>query len=113
MADEVIDTTGTNLSQLKERFTQRFQKAAKPRLRVVIVSFGYKYGVPVDADLIVDTRFSSPPFLRRDLRSKSGNPAASGSSSSARPRPKAFLASSSASSGFLMPARRGGQEPSW
>jgi len=76
MADEVIDTSETNLSQLKEIFARKFLKRAKPRLQVSIISFGYKYGIPLDSDLIFDTRFLPNPFYVDALRNLSGQDSA-------------------------------------
>jgi UPF0042 nucleotide-binding protein len=103
MADEVIDTSGTNLAELKEQFVQRFMSAAKPRLRVVIVSFGYKYGVPVDADLIFDTRFLPNPFYVDELRPKSGKSRGVREFVLGSEDTKAFLAELERFLGFLMP----------
>ena len=72
MADEVFDTSSTNVSQLKELLTRRLVKGRKPTLQVVVVSFGYKYGVPLDADLIFDTRFLPNPFYVDTLREQDG-----------------------------------------
>jgi UPF0042 nucleotide-binding protein len=72
MADEVFDTSSTNISQLKELLTRRLVKGRKPSLQIVAVSFGYKYGVPLDADLIFDTRFLPNPFYVDHLRNKTG-----------------------------------------
>jgi UPF0042 nucleotide-binding protein len=72
MADEVIDTSTTSIGQLKELFSRRLVKERKPRLQVFIVSFGYKYGIPLDADIIFDTRFLPNPFYRDDLRDRDG-----------------------------------------
>jgi UPF0042 nucleotide-binding protein len=72
MADEVFDTSSTNVSQLKELLTRRLVKGRKPTLQIVAVSFGYKYGVPLDADLIFDTRFLPNPFYVDVLRSRTG-----------------------------------------
>ncbi|MGA2588067.1 MAG: RNase adapter RapZ [Candidatus Aminicenantales bacterium] len=72
MADEVIDTSATNISQLREAFAQKFLKRPKPRLQASIVSFGYKYGIPLDSDLIFDTRFLPNPFYLDHLREKTG-----------------------------------------
>jgi UPF0042 nucleotide-binding protein len=71
MADEVVDTSSINITQLKELLTRRLVKGRKPALQIV-VSFGYKYGVPLDADLIFDTRFLPNPFYIDQLRNKSG-----------------------------------------
>jgi UPF0042 nucleotide-binding protein len=72
MADEVIDTSTTSISRLKEIISERFLKHGKPRLQATVISFGYKYGVPFDADLIFDTRFLPNPFYRDDLRDRTG-----------------------------------------
>jgi len=72
MADEVIDTTDLSISQLKDIFSRRFLKKRSERLRVVIVSFGYKYGIPLDSDLIFDTRFLPNPFYIESFRDKTG-----------------------------------------
>ena len=72
MADEVFDTSSTNVSQLKELLTRRLVRGRKPTLQIVAVSFGYKYGVPLDADLIFDTRFLPNPFYVDVLRNRTG-----------------------------------------
>lgn len=72
MADEVIDTSTTNITQLKDTFARRFAKRPKPRLQVSIVSFGYKYGIPLDSDLIFDTRFLPNPFYIDAFRNQTG-----------------------------------------
>jgi UPF0042 nucleotide-binding protein len=72
MADEVIDTSATNISELKEMFGRRFLKRPRPRLQVAIISFGYKYGIPLDSDLIFDTRFLPNPFYLENMREKNG-----------------------------------------
>ena len=51
---------------------QRFQRRRRPPLSVLIVSFGYKYGLPLDADLVFDARFLPNPFYVEDLRAKNG-----------------------------------------
>ena len=72
MADEVIDTTLLSIHDLKKILTSRFGRRKTQRMQVVIVSFGYKYGIPVDSDLVFDTRFLPNPFYIDALRSKTG-----------------------------------------
>jgi UPF0042 nucleotide-binding protein len=72
MADEVFDTSSTNISQLKELLTRRLVKGKKPILQIALISFGYKYGIPLDSDLILDTRFLPNPFYIEGLRNKTG-----------------------------------------
>lgn len=72
MADEVIDTTLLSIHDLKKILANRFRGRKTQRMQVVIVSFGYKYGIPVDSDLVFDTRFLRNPFYIDALRSKTG-----------------------------------------
>ncbi len=72
MADDVFDTSSTNISQLKELLTRQLVKGRTLTMQIVVVSFGYKYGVPLDADLIFDTRFLPNPFYVDNLRDKTG-----------------------------------------
>lgn len=72
MADEVLDTSSTTILQLKELLTHRLVKGRTPSMQIAIVSFGYKYGIPLDADLIFDTRFLPNPFYIDSLRDKTG-----------------------------------------
>jgi UPF0042 nucleotide-binding protein len=72
MADEVIDTTALSVWDLKKILTRRFLRRKAQQLQVVIVSFGYKYGIPVDSDLVFDTRFLPNPFYINALREKTG-----------------------------------------
>jgi len=72
MADDVFDTSSTNITQLRELLTRELVKGRTPAMQIVVVSFGYKYGVPLDADLIFDTRFLPNPFYVDSLRDKTG-----------------------------------------
>lgn len=72
MADEVIDTTSTNISQIKEHLTRKFFKRKDRKMQIMVVSFGYKYGIPLDSDLVFDTRFLPNPFYIDELRNKTG-----------------------------------------
>ncbi len=72
MADEVIDTTGLSISQLKDLLAGRILKESRRRLQVNVISFGYKYGLPLDSDLVFDTRFLPNPFYADELRNLTG-----------------------------------------
>ena len=72
MADEVIDTTGLSISQLKDVVAGRVLEEKKQRLLINIISFGYKYGLPLDSDLVFDTRFLPNPFYVDKLRNLNG-----------------------------------------
>jgi UPF0042 nucleotide-binding protein len=71
-ADVVIDTTQLNLHQLKDKVAQAFGDPGSTALQVTVVSFGFKYGVPVDADLLADMRFLPNPFWVPELRDFTG-----------------------------------------
>ena len=71
-ADVVIDTSGLNVHQLAKKVAPVFTKDAGPRLRIAVRSFGFKYGVPLDADFVFDMRFLPNPFWIPELRNFSG-----------------------------------------
>jgi len=72
MADEVIDTSDLTISQLKEAVSRKILKTGSLRMQTIIVSFGYKYGLPLDSDLVFDTRFLPNPFYVDRLRGRNG-----------------------------------------
>jgi RNase adapter protein RapZ len=72
-ADIVIDTTDLNVHDLRRRVTELFERAdAGQNTRVTIMSFGYKHGVPADADLVLDCRFLPNPHWVEELRPLTG-----------------------------------------
>jgi UPF0042 nucleotide-binding protein len=103
MADEVIDTSQMSIVQLKETLARRFERRRRPPLNVLVVSFGYKYGIPLDADLIFDTRFLPNPFYVEDLRTKNGKSRKVRDFVLGAPETKAFLAELQRFLRFLMP----------
>ncbi len=74
-ADVVIDTTPLNVHQLKDKVAAAFGAPSATALKVTVVSFGFKYGVPVDADLLADMRFLPNPFWVPELRDLTGRDA--------------------------------------
>lgn len=74
MADIVFDTTELNVHQLTNRVAEAFATNAKG-LKVNVMSFGFKYGIPTDADLVADARFIPNPHWQDELRAMSGNDA--------------------------------------
>ena len=71
-ADVVIDTSNLNVHQLEKRTAEIFAAGMAKALRINVLSFGYKYGIPVDADLVLDCRFIPNPLWVPELRPKSG-----------------------------------------
>ena len=72
LADVVIDTTKFNVHELRHFITERFRSAKRRPLLVSLVSFGYRFGVPADADLVFDVRFLPNPHFVPQLRRYSG-----------------------------------------
>ena len=90
-ADLVIDTSSLNVHELRAKMDAQFAGDEEPELRATVMSFGFKYGLPVDADLVVDcascpTRTGSrscapsPASTRRSRRTSSTSPAPRSSS---------------------------------
>jgi UPF0042 nucleotide-binding protein len=71
-AEVVIDTTPLNVHQLKDKVAAAYGTPERVGLKVTVVSFGFKYGVPVDADLLADMRFLPNPFWVPELKELTG-----------------------------------------
>ena len=71
-ADLVIDTSDKNVHELRAEVDRAFGSAADEAVTMTVVSFGYKYGLPVDADLVVDCRFLPNPHWVPELRPHTG-----------------------------------------
>jgi len=73
LADQIIDTSASTVHDLREQLRQLLASApAHTTLLVAVESFGYKYGVPTDADVMFDVRFLPNPFFLEEFRAKSG-----------------------------------------
>jgi RNase adapter protein RapZ len=71
-ADLVIDTSTLNIHELRARMRDMFGDERAAAIRVTVVSFGFKYGLPVDADMVVDCRFLPNPHWVPELASLTG-----------------------------------------
>lgn len=71
-ASIVIDTTTLTPRQLREKINQEFRASHETGFRVEIVSFGFKYGLPIDADIVMDVRFLPNPHYIPELRPLNG-----------------------------------------
>lgn len=71
-ADIVIDTSSLNVHELRRRIELSFGDDSHVALRVTVMSFGFKYGIPVDADFVADMRFLPNPFWDPALKELSG-----------------------------------------
>jgi UPF0042 nucleotide-binding protein len=72
LATQVIDTTSLNHAQLKERIAAAVEPPGGERLAVTVVAFGFKYGIPVDLDMLFDVRFLRNPNYVESLRPLTG-----------------------------------------
>jgi RNase adapter protein RapZ len=71
-ADVIIDTSELNVHQLSNKITDSFSLEESKKLHVTVMSFGFKYGLPADADLVADMRFIPNPFWEESLRPFTG-----------------------------------------
>ncbi|AJA48839.1 nucleotide-binding protein [Clostridium pasteurianum DSM 525 = ATCC 6013] len=74
-ANNVIDTSNLTTRELREKITQIYEQEGQmeTQLIITVLSFGFKYGIPVDSDLVFDVRFLPNPFYIQDLKYFSGN----------------------------------------
>ncbi len=72
IADQIIDTSDLNIHQLATIVAERFAEADTPGLRLNVMSFGFKYGLPADVDLVADARFLPNPFWIPELSPLTG-----------------------------------------
>jgi RNase adapter protein RapZ len=71
-ADLVLDTSTLSVHQLRAKIEDAFGSDASTSTRVTVLSFGYKYGIPMDADLVMDLRFLPNPFWIPELKDLTG-----------------------------------------
>jgi UPF0042 nucleotide-binding protein len=71
-ADVLIDTSNLNVHDLSKKVAAAFSDVERPVVRSTVMSFGFKYGIPVDADMVVDMRFLPNPYWVPELRPKTG-----------------------------------------
>lgn len=71
-SDLIVDTSELNIHQLATTIQEKFSEAETPGAQVTILSFGFKYGLPADADLVADARFLPNPFWIPELRPHTG-----------------------------------------
>jgi UPF0042 nucleotide-binding protein len=76
MADVIIDTSNLRVQDFKQQVSEMLQADSGTKMLVSVTSFGFKYGMPIDADLVMDVRFLPNPYYVPELKNKSGlNPA--------------------------------------
>lgn len=90
-ANIVVDTTDTNTRQFKVLLMEMFGQDITSPLQIYLTSFGFKYGLPKDADLIIDVRFIDNPYFVPELRDLTGNHAQVRDFVLSQPETKGFL----------------------
>lgn len=93
IADLVIDTTTLNVHDLRRRIESVFSLDTDSEIHVTVLSFGFKYGIPVDADTVADVRFLPNPYWDEHLRPLTGQDQAVAVSVLERPGAEEFLTS--------------------
>ncbi len=110
-ADDVIDTTSLSVHDLRRTIVERFgpSSGGAPPMNVRIVSFGFKYGAPVDADIVLDVRFLDNPHFVPELRPLPGTDVRVASYVMGNPETKEFLVHAEKLLSFALPkyAREG------
>jgi len=92
-ANKVIDTSKLTLGELKEMLSAALELRRTAEMKLSVISFGYKYGIPLDADIVMDVRFLPNPYYVPALRKKTGQDAPVGAYLRRQPGFKAFLKS--------------------
>jgi len=105
-ADEVIDTTTLNVHELKRLVTRRFGGVENTRLGVTLVSFGFRFGIPTHADLVLDVRFLPNPYFIPELKPLPGTDGRVSEFVLSQPDARAFLDRILDLLGFLLPRYR-------
>ena len=90
-ADLLLDTSAFTVHDLRRAIERAFDTGERPRLRATVVSFGCKYGIPVDADFVADVRFLPNPYWNTELRELNGRDAAVNDFVVEQPGAAAFL----------------------
>lgn len=110
-ADLLLDTSDLTVHDLRRAIDRAFDLDSPARLRATVVSFGFKYGIPVDADFVADVRFLPNPFWIPELRALSGLDEACNEYVVTRPGAAEFLDNYSAliqriADGYLVEGKR-------
>jgi RNase adapter protein RapZ len=106
LADEVVDTTTLNVHELKRLVARRFVGSETTKLGVTVVSFGFRFGIPTHADLVLDVRFLPNPFFIPELKPFPGTDPRVSEFVLSQPDARAFLDRITDLLGFLLPRYR-------
>lgn len=73
VSDFIIDSSELTVKDLRKKLEFQFQEDLSPKLKITFASFGFKYGIPIDLDLMFDVRFLPNPYYKAELRERTGN----------------------------------------
>ncbi|MCL6092110.1 MAG: RNase adapter RapZ [Actinobacteria bacterium] len=104
LADVVIDTSDLNVHQLRERLGELFSRDDATAMQVLVISFGFKHGVPLDVDNVLDVRFIPNPHWVEEMRPLTGLDEPVRRYVLSQPESKEFLARTEQLFEFLLPA---------
>ena len=102
-ANKVIDTSKLTLGELKEVLSGALELKHTAEMKLSVISFGYKYGIPLDADIVMDVRFLPNPYYVPSLRKKTGQDAPVGNYLKGKPGFRNFLNGYTAQIKALLP----------
>ena len=103
LADDTLDTTAMSPHELRSFIATRLGTAEREMLRVAMLSFGFKYGIPLEADIVLDVRFLPNPYFEPSLRDRTGLEADVARYAMASPEAQDFLARAQSFLSFLVP----------
>lgn len=103
MATYVIDTSELKRTELRDKIHRLFGSDGVDQMNINVLSFGFKYGMPLDADMVLDVRFLPNPFYIDTLKHKSGAVAEVGEYIAKWPATKEFIAKLDSLMDFLIP----------
>jgi UPF0042 nucleotide-binding protein len=103
LADDTLDTTAMSPHDLRTFIATRLGSAEREMLRVAMVSFGFKYGLPLEADIVLDVRFLPNPYFEPSLRDRTGLEPDVARYALGSPEAQDFLARAASFLGFLVP----------
>jgi UPF0042 nucleotide-binding protein len=106
IANEIVDTSSLNVHELKRLVRARFVEGDLGRLGVTVVSFGFRYGLPSHADMVLDVRFLPNPYFVPELKPHPGTDPRVESYVLAQPDALAFLDRAVEMCEFLLPRYR-------
>ncbi|BDG09599.1 RNase adapter RapZ [Anaeromyxobacter paludicola] len=106
LAGEVVDTSQLNVHQLKQLIHHRFVEGAASGMGATVVSFGFRYGLPTHADLVLDVRFLPNPYFVPELKHLPGTDRRVSDFVLSQPDARAFLDKTADLCAFLLPRFR-------